>query len=137
MKKDIPQPKVEELAVAIVPREDAPTNPEEDLWDVWIVNLRADTIKNVMVVSRGYGKMGEETRKTSTLRYFMEEITGETAMKIEPIQHTLFELTNEYWISFNYNGHMYDKKYIFVKGSIEKKHLTKIPVLDQQGVMIR
>ena len=57
--------------------------------------------------------------------------------QIEPIQTELFELTNEYWVSFMYNGHMYDKKYVFVKGSIDEMHFTTIPHLDRKGVMIK
>jgi len=32
---------------------------------------------------------------------------------------------------------MYDKKYVFVKGSIDEMHFTTIPFLDRKGVMIK
>ena len=137
MKKDILQYKVEQMIVAIVPRDGEISDPKADFWDVWLVNLRADAITNVLVVGKGYGKLEREATKTSTLRHFFEKIDGETAVKIEPIQARLFELTNEYWISFTHNGYMYDKKYVFVKGSIAEEHLTRIPVLEREGVMIR
>jgi RNAse (barnase) inhibitor barstar len=53
MKKDIPQYKVEDLAIAIVPRENG--LEEEDLWDTFILNLRDEPIKIVFVNSKGYG----------------------------------------------------------------------------------
>ena len=53
------------------------------------------------------------------------------------LQSELKALANEYWISFSLNNHMYDKKYIFVKGSLEATHFTQIPLLKREGVMIK
>ena len=58
-------------------------------------------------------------------------------VKIEPIQVKLFGLTNEYWVSFTHDEYMYDKKYIFVNGSIVEENFTRIPFINRQGVMIR
>ena len=137
MKKDIPNHKVEDLAIAIVPRELPVENPEEDLWDTYIINLKEEKIKNVLIASQGYGKLEGQELKTTTLRHFFEEIGPLEIMKIEPIQRKLFELTNEYWVSFNFDGYMYDKKYVFVKGSIAEYNFTLIPFLNRKGVMIR
>jgi hypothetical protein len=56
---------------------------------------------------------------------------------IEPIQTKLFDLTNEYWISFVQNDYMYDKKYVFVRGSISEENFTTIPFINRKGVMIK
>jgi hypothetical protein len=135
MKKDIPQYKVEDLAIAIVPRENG--LEEEDLWDTFILNLRDEPIKNVLVNSKGYGEVDGEKMKTTVLRHYFEEIGGQLAAKIEPIQTKLFDITNEYWVSFSFNNYMYDKKYVFVKGSISKSNFTTIPFLNKKGVMIK
>ena len=132
MKKDIPNLKVEDLALAVVPRAEG-----EELWDVYVLNLKEEPLSNVLINSRGYGEIDGEKMKTTTLRYFYDEIPGMEVVKIEPIQTKLFGLTNEYWVSFSYDGQMFDKKYVFVKGSIDKSHFTRIPFLDAQGVMIR
>lgn len=143
MKKDIPQYKVEDLAIAIVPRKgreiiDANSVENEiDLWDTYIINFKEDPINSVLVNSRGYGELEGNEIKTTVLRHFFEEIGPMRVVKIEPIQTKLFELTNEYWVSFQYNGYMYDKRYVFVKGSISEMNFTKIPFLDQKGVMIK
>ena len=71
------------------------------------------------------------------LQKLFEEIGPLDFMQIEPIQKKLFDLTNEYWVSFTYNDYMYDKKYIFVKGSITENNFTLIPFLSRKGVMIR
>ena len=135
MKKDIPELRVEDLAIAVVPREELTKG--NDLWDVYIINLKEEKIENVLINSRGYGEIKGEKMKTTTLRYFYDAIGPLEIQKIEPIQSALFNLTNEYWISFSLNGHMFDKKYVFVKGSIDKINFTRIPFLDQRGVMIR
>ncbi len=134
MKKDIPQHKVEDLAIAIVPREDP---MEQDLWDTYILNLRDAAIKSVLVNSRGYGEIDGEPIKTTILRHFFEEIGPMSLHQIEPIQTKLFGITNEYWVSFQYKDYMYDKKYVFVKGSIDQMHFTEIPFLKRKGVMIK
>ena len=41
---------------------------------------------------------------------FYEIIGAEMAVKIEPLDSKLFQIANEYWISFQYDDFMYDKK---------------------------
>jgi len=132
MKKDIKQLKVEDLAVAIVPRED-----EDELWDSFLINLKEESITSVLINSKGYGEIDGKAIKTTVLRHFFEEIGPLHITKIEPIQTKLFEITNEYWISFQHEGYMYDKKYVFVKGSIDEMYFTEIPFINRKGVMIR
>lgn len=132
MKRDIPDLKVKDVAVAIVPREG-----DDELWDTYIINLKVDNIKNVLINSRGYGEHQGDKVKTTILRHFFEKIDSKSILKIEPIQVKLFGLTNEYWVSFRYKGHLYDKKYVFVRGSIDSANFTSIPYLEKKGVMIR
>ncbi len=132
MKKDIPQLKVQNLAIAIVPSEE-----DDGLWNTYILNLKDEPIKSVLIHSRGYGEMEGEEIKTTILRHYFEEIGPLQIKIIEPIQTKLFDITNEYWVSFNYDGYMYDKKYIFVQGSISEFNFTLIPFLNKKGVMIR
>mgnify|MGYP005989571451 CR=1 FL=1 len=132
MKRDIPNLKVKDVAVAIVPREG-----DNELWDTYIINLKGDNIKNVLINSRGYGEHKGDKVKTTILRHFYEKINPMTTLKIEPIQVKLFGLTDEYWVSFSYRGHLYDKKYVFVRGSIDTANFTSIPFLEKKGVMIR
>ena len=134
MKKDIPQPKLEGVAIVIAPRDGA---TEEELWDSYLLNQTGRTITNVLVSSRGYGTLDGERMRTTTLRHFFEEVPPDTLIQIEPIQRKLFNITNEYWLSCNLQDHMYDKKYIFVPGSITPDNFTAIPLLDRDGIMIR
>lgn len=136
MIKDIKFHKVEDLAIAIVPRI-AQDVQEEELWDTYIINFKEDVLEGVFISSKGYGKIDGEKRETTTLRHFFEAIGPKQAVLIEPIQTKLFDMTNEYWVSFKYQNYMYDKKYVFVRGSITPEHFTTIPLIEKKGVMIR
>lgn len=132
MKKDIPIHKVKNLAVAMVPGA-----TESDLWDCYLLNFHEQPIKSVLICSRGYEDPESGSRKTSVMRHFFEKIEGLGAHLIEPVQKDVFDMTNEYWVSFVMGDYMYDKKYIFVKGSISEEYFTPIPFLHCSGVMIR
>ena len=134
MKKDIPELKVEDMALVVVP----PEYGDDDLWDCFLINFKEEAIKNVMVVSRGYGEdeTGEK-RRTTTLRHFFEQIGGLQMQQVEPIPKDLFWLSHEYWVSYSFDGQLYDKKYVFVVGAIDRAHFTMIPFLNRRGVMIR
>ena len=135
MLKDIEQKKLSDFAVALIPVDTEEALSQVD-WNCYVINLKKETVQNVLITSRGYGTIAEEDRRSATLRYFYPEITGQTAVKLEVIQSDLTELTNEYWVSFNYQGHMYDRKFVFVPDSLRSEHLTLIPVVEERGVMI-
>lgn len=136
MKKDIPILKVEDLAVVIVPRLEFEED-HEDFWDTYLINLKNEPIYSVLVNSRGYGVLDGEQRQTTTLRYFWESIGPLEVVKIEPVEKSVLSLANEYWVSFSYRDYLYDKKYVFVPGSLEAMHFTDIPILNRKGVMIK
>lgn len=135
MKKDIPDLKVTDIGIAIVPRE--VSDEEEELWDSYLINLQNRPLESVLINSKGYGEIDGEKVRTSVLRHFFELIGPECSTPIEPIQTKLFELTNEYWISFMADDYMYDKKYVFVQGSISRDNFTTIPFLNKKGVLIK
>ena len=137
MKRDIPIHKVEDLAIAIVPR-DENMEDKDELWDVFLINLKEEAITCVLVNSTGYGeKQDGELTRTTTLRHFFEELGPLSMVLVEPIQARVFSLTNEYWVSFLHENYMYDKKYVFVRGSIRPEHFTMVPFINRKGVLIR
>ncbi len=133
MKKDIKIPKVLDIAVAVIPDDGV----DSEFWQVYLINLQEENITNVIINSTGYGEVKGERVRTTTLRYFFEEIPSNTYVKVEILQNELKELANEYWISFTKDKQMYDKKYVFVKGTLSKENFTKIPLLEEEGVMIK
>lgn len=132
MIKDIVFPEVEDIAVAVVQEHEG-----LDEYYVALINLKFADIKNVLVVSNGYGVVNEQKVKTSTLRNFFDEVKQHDYIKIEPIQKDVFGLSNEYWVSFTLNGQMYDKQFIFLPETIVESNFVHIPVVDKRGVMIK
>lgn len=134
MLKDIPEQIVEDVAMAIVPEFSA---EGDKVWNVYLLNLKEETIEGVLVTSKGYGFQGGEKVKTSTLRHFLDTIPAHSFAKVEPIIEKVFGLNNEYWVSFYVNKVMYDKKYLFLPETIRAEFFTHIPVLEKKGVMIK
>lgn len=135
MKKDIQIRKVEDIAIAVAPR-DTYEEDEDMFWDVYLINLKEEPIRSVVVSSCGYGEINGESRKTATFRHFWEVIGPLDIIKIEPIQTDVFSLANEFWVSFSHDNYLYDRRYIFVPGSLDEMNFTDIPFLDRKGVMI-
>ncbi len=134
MKKDIRFPVVEDIAVAVVREENEKNTP---VWNVYLLNLRNETIEGVLVTSSGYGELNGEPRKTSSLRHFLDIVPAKSYQKIEPISDDLFGMSNQYWVSFYLNKEIYDKKYVFLAESITEQNMITIPLLNKKGVMIK
>jgi len=132
MIKDIVFPEVEDIAVAVVQEFEG-----LDEYFVALINLKSVDIKNVLIVSNGYGLVNEKKVKTSTLRNFFDEVKKQDYVKIEPIQKEVFGLTNEFWISFTLNNQMYDKQFIFLPETIVESNFVQVPIVDKRGVMIK
>jgi hypothetical protein len=136
MKEHITIPKVENIAVAVVKE----LNEEKtaEVYNVYLLNLKKNLIRNTLVTSKGYGQnaMTGEGVKTSTLRHFLGDIDGNSFLKIEPIMEEVFGLNNEYWVSFFENNQLFDKKYIFLAESITDENMIMVPIINKRGVMI-
>lgn len=134
MLKDIPELKVENVAIAVVKETNSQGREE---WNAYILNLKDEELEGVLITSKGYGIREGETIKTSTLRHFIENIPAHSFTRIEPIIDNVLALNNEYWVSFYLNNNMYDRKYVFLPGVINENYFTNIPLLNKRGVMIK
>lgn len=135
MKKDINPSPIKDVAVSIV-KEVNELNQE--VWNVYIINMSSEKIHQVLVSSRGYLKLesGEET-KTTTLRHALGDIEAMSFAKIEPIMEDVFGLHNEFWVSFFKDNELLDKKYIFLAETIKDENLISVPILFKKGIMIK
>ena len=127
-------------SVTIIPAEEKKSvnDPSgEDLWNVYILNLKEVPIDNVIVSSKGYGSYKGESVKTSVLRQFLGTMQPKSFLPVEAIQEKVFGLNNEYWVSFYINKEIFDKKYVFLPETIKKDFFTMVPILNRKGVMIR
>ena len=135
MREELKGPKVENVSVAIV---EIPLENNEKEYIVYLLNFSDDIMEGIIVASTGYGEnpqSGEQV-KTSTLRKGIELMLPNEAARIEPIMPDLFDLTNEFWVSFWVNDVMYDKRFIFVPGSINDEAFKLIDILGYKGVIL-
>lgn len=133
MKKDLPNNIVENIAIAVVLES---STPEVENWKVYLLNLKNEPIKNVLVSSKGYGEKEGEQVKTSILRHSIGTVAALNFAAIELIDEQVFGLTNEYWLSYYIGSQIFDKKFIFVPESIIETNLSRIPLLNMPGIMI-
>jgi uncharacterized membrane protein YhfC len=134
MKKDIVPPKVEGVSMAVVREAD---EGGEEAWYVYLINAKDVALDNVLISSTGYGEIDGEHRATSEMRHYLESLGPRSWARIERIMQDVFALTNQYWLSFYVGGHIHDKKYIFVAGSIHEEHFTNLPLMNVRGVLIQ
>ncbi len=134
MKKDIKPEKVEDIAIAIVKEEN---EYKEEVWNVYLVNLKEGNLEGVLVRSNGYGLVDGQKVKTSEIRHFLDELGAKSFKRIENIIPEVFKLANQYWLSFYLDNKMQDKKYTFVAGSIDEMNFVDIPLINKKGVMIK
>ncbi len=136
MREELLGPKVEGVAFAVVQQLN---EDKEQVYYVYLMNLREDIMEGIIVTSQGYGnnvETGEKVR-TSKLRHSLEILLPNEAAKIEPIMEDVFGLSNEYWVSFWVNDDLYDKKFVFVAESISEKNMKMLPIIGEKGVMIK
>lgn len=133
MKQDIRVPEVKDVLVAAVPRNGS---FDEELWDIYVINLRNEAMDSVLITSEGYGTIDGRDKSTTVLRHFHQSLASQAFLKVEPIQRALFDLRNEYWVSFNDGSQMLDKRYVFAAGTITPDAMKTIPVLNKPGVMV-
>jgi hypothetical protein len=133
MIKDIPQLKVEDIAVAIIKERDTLGN---DVYNAYLINLKEVHITNVMVSSKGYGLRNGEEIITSTLRHFLEDMPQKSYCKIEPIMEELFQLNNEFLLSFFQDGVLFDKKFTFPAGIVKEENEEFVPLINKSGILI-
>lgn len=131
MKKDINFHPVTGIKLAIA-KEQKDGNEE---WAVYIINKNLIEINTLMITSKGYGQVSGENKKTSVLRHLIEELGPQSIARVEPIDPALFSLNNEFWVSYFILDQIFDKKFIFVKGSMHQDNITYIPEIDLYGVV--
>jgi len=131
MKKDIDFHPVTGVKLAIAKEE----KEGKEEWAVYIINNNLIELSTLMITSKGYGTISGEMRKTSVLRHMIEELGAQSIAKVEPIDPALFSLNNEFWVSYFILDQIFDKKFIFVKGSMHQDNVTYIPEIDLYGVV--
>lgn len=126
--------KAKGIGVAII-QEEGENN--ELVWNVYFINFRKEPLTNVIIKSKGYlNTETGESIKSSTLRRLFQEVPEETAIKVEPIMEDMFQLNNEFWVSFFSGNDLLDRKFVFTPGSVNPEFFREIPIINKEGVLI-
>lgn len=133
MLKDIENPKVEGVGIAIINEEDEDGNLN---WISYLLNEKNQALEGVLVRTSGCGKVKKKDVKTSDLRYFLDLVPARSFRKLEIIPEDLLPLNNQYWVSYYLGGKLHDKKFVFVPDSIHERHLLELPVIEKKGILI-
>jgi hypothetical protein len=134
MLKDIEELKSEGVGIATVQEWDE--TGDNIVYNVYLVNLHKTPIEGVLVMSHGFGTIDGEERKSSVLRHFLDTVEGESYARIEPIQHELFVLTNQYKLTYFDDGKMYERTFEFESNTIHPDNFKQVPILKKPGVLL-
>jgi hypothetical protein len=132
MKEDIPFYPVQNVMLAVVRQKNELDSFE---WHVYLINKNEKPLENAMVTSKGYGEKDGQKQETSVLRHLIGTVPANDSAKIEPIDPALFHLFNEFWVSYYIDDQVYDKKFVFVPGSLSEANLIWIKQLKMEGVL--
>jgi hypothetical protein len=84
-------------------------------------------IESVMVVSKAFGTIDGEMKKTSLLRHAFVEVPAVSVVKIEMLEKSVLVLNNEFMVTF-FGDKLYDKKFIFKADSINLASVEEVPI---------
>jgi len=135
MKKDIIIPEVENVFLAAV--QEWSDDFMEKVWYAYLVNDSDFNLDSVMVVSKAFGTIDGEMKKTSILRHAFVEVPAVSVVKIEMIEKSLLVMNNEFMVTFFIGNTLYDKKFIFRANSLDENKTEEVPILFVEGIMVK
>ena len=135
MKKDIQIPEVENVFLAAV--QEWSDDFMEKVWYAYLVNDSDFQLDSVMVVSKAFGTLDGEMKKTSLLRHAFPEIPAVSVVKIEMLEKSVLVLNNEFMVTYFIGNTLYDKKFIFRAQTITPDYVEEVPILFVDGVIVR
>lgn len=135
MKKDIEIPKSEHVFVAAI--NEWNDDFQENTWYAYLVNENDSPLEMAIVVSRAYGTINGEERKTGMFRHVFADVPANGAIKVELLENNVLQLNNEFVITYYLNGVLYDKKFVFRTNTININATTDILSIDRRGVVVK
>ena len=135
MRKDIIIPEVKNIFLAAV--QEWSDDFMSNMWYIYLVNDSDFMMDNAIIVSKAFGTIDGEMKKTSLLRHAYVEVPAVSVAKVEMLEESVLALNNEFMLTFFIDNKLYDKKYIFTAGSIAEANFEEVPILFKDGVIVR
>jgi len=133
MKKDIEIPEVTEVLMAIVKEYNEEFQCDD--WNAYIINNKDVDLEMVLIVSKGYDE--DKLIETAILRHKIEKLSANSFAKVELLQEDVLKLSNFFNVTFFEGSQMFDKKYLFEKGTIKEGNLRMISMLNKRGILVK
>ena len=90
-----------------------------------------------MVVSKAFGTLDGEMKKTVLLRHAFVQVPSVSVVKVEMIEKSVLALNNEFMVTYFIGNTLYDKKFIFRKNTVNEEATEEVPILFVEGVIVR
>lgn len=135
MKKDITFPQVEN--VHIVAFQEWNDDFMENSWYAYLLNDSEEELELAMVVTRAFGTINNEERKTGTFRHAFAKVARNTAVKIELLENNVLQLHNEFLLTYFIKDQLFDKKFIFEADSLLPEHTIELPIIHKKGIFAK
>ncbi len=135
MKSDIKIPEVENVFLAAI--NEFSDDFGENIWNVYLVNDSDFDLDSVMIVSKAFGTVEGEMKKTSLLRHAFINVPAVSVVKVEMIEKSVLQLNNEFMLTYFIGNTLYDKSFIFKKNFATESETEEVPILFVDGVIVR
>ena len=133
MKKDIIIPIVE--GVHIVAFKEWNDDFLENSWYAYLVNDTDNLLEMATVVSRAYGLINGEERKTGSFRHAFAKVEPRTATKVELLENNVLQLNNEFMLAYFIGNTMFDKSFVFEVSDFSEEATLDLPIINKKGII--
>ncbi|MDC6388014.1 hypothetical protein PP182_04945 [Maribacter sp. PR1] len=131
MKKDIEIPIAKDVYIALIHEWNDEFLSKD--WNAYIINNRTTPIEMAIIVSKGY----DDEVKTSTMRHAIGLIGAKTFEKVELVQEEVLRLNNEFFVTYYADNKLYEKRFVFEKGTVSEQNLINIPLIEKDGIFAK
>lgn len=133
MKKDIIIPTVE--GVHVVAFQEWNDDFQEYSWYAYLVNDTDNLLEMATVVSRAFGSINGEERKTGSFRHAFAKVEARTATKIELLENNVLQLNNEFMVAYFIGTTMFDKTFVLEANNFSDEAAVDLPVINKKGII--
>ena len=87
------------------------------------------------VVSRAYGLINDEERKTGAFRHAFAKVEARTATKIELLENNVLQLNNEFMVAYFIGTTMFDKTFVLEANNFSDEAAVDLQEKKKKGII--
>lgn len=101
-----------------------------EVWDAMLYNESNQKLENILINTKGYGRIEDREVSTATMRYFKDNLEPGTTFTIEPITSEVLNINNEFWITYSLDSKLFERKILF---SSKDREVESLSILGKEG----